>query len=119
MRLYAKDSQLVIPSSAAVYGQKNEKSISVHDVLNPVSPYGNHKRICETLSKFYSNYYKLRISIIRLFSLYGPGLKKQLLWDACNKIYSGDQIYSGTGLEKRDWIYIEDAINLILLAFLP
>ena len=73
MRLCAKDAQLVIPSSAAVYGQKDENPISVGAKLNPVSPYGNSKRITEMLTRFYGNHFKLKISIVRLFSLYGPG----------------------------------------------
>ncbi len=116
MRLHAKDAQLVIPSSAAVYGQKEKYPISVDAQINPVSPYGNSKRIAENLSKFYGNHFKLKISIVRFFSLYGPGLKKQLLWDACKKAILGNHIYHGTGLETRDWIYIEDAASLILLA---
>ncbi len=116
MRLHAKDAQLVIPSSAAVYGQKEKYPISVNAKIKPVSPYGNSKRIAEKLSKFYGKYFKLKISIVRFFSLYGPGLKKQLLWDACKKAILGNHIYHGTGLETRDWIYIEDAASLILLA---
>ena len=116
MRLYASDAQLVIPSSAAVYGQKEKFPISVNAKINPVSPYGNSKRIAEMLSKFYAGHFKLKISIVRFFSLYGPGLKKQLLWDACKKAISGNNTYHGTGLEKRDWVFIEDAASLILLA---
>ena len=116
MRLYSNDAKLVIPSSAAVYGQKENKSISVGDILNPLSPYGNSKRIAEILSEFYAKHYNLKISIVRLFSLYGPGLKKQLLWDACIKAKSDDHVYSGTGLEMRDWINIDDAASLLLLA---
>ncbi len=116
MRLYARDAQLVIPSSAAVYGQKEKFPISVNAKINPVSPYGNSKIISEMLSKFYASHFKLKISIVRFFSIYGPGLKKQLLWDACKKAILGDHTYHGTGLEKRDWIYIEDAASLILLA---
>tara|TARA_Y200000002_G_C22677851_1_gene662835 strand:+ start:139 stop:1062 length:924 start_codon:yes stop_codon:yes gene_type:complete len=116
MRLYAKEAKLVIPSSAAVYGQKGKIPISVNAKINPVSPYGNSKRIAEMLSKFYGKHFKLKISIVRLFSLYGPGLKKQLLWDACQKAILGNHLYSGTGLETRDWIYINDAASLILLA---
>ena len=116
LRIHAKEARLVIPSSAAVYGQKEKKPISVVERLNPLSPYGNSKKIAEILAKFYANHYDLKVAIVRLFSLYGPGLKKQLLWDACLKAYSGKHTFSGTGLESRDWIYIEDAISLILIA---
>ena len=116
MRQHTVNSKLVIPSSAAVYGQKNKKQISVNDKTNPVSPYGNSKKISETISKFYSSFYKLNISIVRFFSLYGPGLKKQLLWDAWQKASSGNHCFSGTGLETRDLLHIDDAAELILYA---
>ncbi len=116
MRVHAKEARLVIPSSAAVYGQKSKMPISINDSLKPVSPYGNSKKIVESLSIFYANFYKLKISILRFFSLYGQGLKKQILWDACKKANSGEYNYSGTGFETRDLIHIEDASSLILLA---
>ena len=68
------------------------------------------------LTRFYGNHFKLKISIVRLFSLYGPGLKKQLVWDACQKASLGNHVYCGTGLETRDWINVDDAASLILLA---
>ena len=74
MRLYADDAHLVLPSSAAVYGHKEKYPISVNAKINPVSPYGNSKRISENLCNFYRNHFNLKISIIRFFSLYGPGL---------------------------------------------
>ncbi len=117
MRVHARDAKLVIPSSAAVYGQKSKMPISINDSLKPVSPYGNSKKLIESLSIFYANFYKLKISILRFFSLYGAGLKKQILWDACKKCNSGDYKFSGTGFETRDLIHIKDAASLILLAF--
>jgi UDP-glucose 4-epimerase len=50
---------------------------------------------------------------VRLFSVYGVGLRKQLLWDACQKFESGRGIFDGTGEESRDWLHVEDAARLI------
>ena len=52
--------------------------------------------------------------IIRYFSIYGPGLRKQLLWDISNRVNgTADQIeLSGTGKETRDLIHIDDAVDL-------
>ena len=49
-----------------------------------------------------------------MFSLYGNGNKKQLLWDACKKISnSRDEVtFLGTGNETRDFIHISDVLNL-------
>lgn len=54
--------------------------------------------------------------VVRLFSVYGPGLRKQLLWDACTKARTGEPTFGGTGDEERDWLHIDDAVSLILAA---
>ncbi len=80
----------------------------------PISPYGIHKKIAEDLCKSYHNNYGINIGIIRFFSIYGEGLQKQLLWDACKKIYASDQVtFFGTGAETRDWIHVDDASALV------
>ena len=53
---------------------------------------------------------------MRLFSVYGTGLRKQLLWDACNKLAAGDGRFGGYGGEIRDWLHIEDAARLLIAA---
>jgi len=115
MRLKCPNARLVFPSSAAVYGKKADAPIKEEDSLDPVSPYGYHKVIAEKLCESYSKLFDLNISIIRFFSIYGPGLRKQLLWDACEKIRnsSSKSEFFGTGRETRDWIYIKDAADLI------
>lgn len=117
IRLNCPETRLIYPSSAGVYGQKEDILIKESDILNPISPYGQHKKIVEELCREYSDKYSINISIVRLFSVYGPGLQKQLFWDACNKILSdGNEMkFFGTGLEKRDWIYITDVVELFLI----
>ncbi|MDA8100066.1 MAG: NAD-dependent epimerase/dehydratase family protein [Nitrospiraceae bacterium] len=116
MRLNNPGAMLIYPSSAGVYGAKNDAPIKESDSLNPISPYGFHKRIVEELCQSYSRSYGLRVAIIRFFSIYGPGLTKQLLWDACTKLTSSqnEAVFWGTGDETRDWINIDDATELIL-----
>jgi len=115
IRLYNKKAKLIYPSSAAVYGLKKDRPIKENHKLNPVSPYGFHKEIAEELITSYHKNFKVKAGIIRFFSLYGNGLKKQLLWDACNKFSaSGKEVtFFGTGEETRDWIHIDDAVRLI------
>ncbi len=116
MRLHSPNSKLIYPSSAAVYGQAKEVPIRESSILNPVSPYGVHKLMAESLCSMYADRYKLKISVVRLFSIYGVGLKKQLLWDACNKLANNETTFFGTGEEVRDWLHITDAAHLIRLA---
>lgn len=110
-------SMLVYPSSAAVYGEKGDLPIGESSEIAPVSPYGMYKRIVENICEYYAVNFDLSISTVRFFSIYGAGLKKQLLWDACLKFSSNDtaaQFY-GTGSETRDWIHVKDAAKLMYL----
>lgn len=106
---------LIYPSSAAVYGAAEDRPLLESDAPNPVSPYGHHKKITEDLLESYSRYFGARVAIIRFFSIYGPGLAKQLLWDAAGKLSSGTRevTFWGTGEETRDWIHIDDATTLM------
>ena len=116
IRLKAPEAKLIQLSSPAVQGRHADTPIKIDDVWDPVSPYGLHKSFAEKLCFFYSKTYGLNIAIIRFFSLYGPGLKKQLLWDACCKIKEGQPIvaFGGSGNETRDWLYVDDAVQLVL-----
>lgn len=114
---YNKNAKLIYSSSAAVYGDLYEESITEQNLVNPISVYGKQKLEVENLCERYSKDFNLKINIIRFFSIYGEGLKKQLLWDFTNRVY--DNVNSktlqcfGTGEEKRDFIHINDAIELI------
>lgn len=117
LRLHQPRAKFVYPSSAAIYGKKENKPIRENDEICPVSPYGFHKRIVEELCASYGTNFGLSTAIIRFFSVYGPGLKKQLLWDACNKFSQSTRKveFFGTGQETRDWIHVKDAAELIFL----
>lgn len=99
-------------SSAAVYGNPQQLPIQENAPLQPVSPYGEHKKIAETLVQEYVTYFGLKACILRLFSVYGPGLKKQLFWDWHQKSLAQKEVEMwGTGNETRDFIYVDDVIN--------
>lgn len=57
---------------------------------------------------------------MRLFSVYGPGLRKQLVWEVCRRLLGGETelVLGGTGGEVRDFVFIEDAAEILLDALL-
>lgn len=115
MRRYNPNSHLIYPSSPAIQGEQPTNPIGEEYTGKPVSPYGYHKKITEELCRSYSEMFDLKISVIRLFSVYGIGLKKQILWDACRKIADATDTveFWGTGKEIRDFIHIDDVISII------
>jgi UDP-glucose 4-epimerase len=113
MRVHSPDTQLIYLSSAAVYGQVEAQPITEEAALKPVSPYGLHKQMSESLCQLYSRQFGVSVTIVRLFSIYGEGLRKQLLWDACQKFERGESEFFGTGEEVRDWLHVKDVAGLL------
>lgn len=114
-KLEMKDTRFVFLSSAGVYGNPKELPITEETELNPLSPYALHKLICEDLCKYFISNYGMNIKIARIFSAYGPGLKKQIFWDMYNKAQSGNFCILGTGNESRDYIHINDVVKALYL----
>lgn len=101
-------------SSAAVYGNPDILPITEDFKLKPLSPYGIHKMQAEQICKEFHDYYSIATCSLRIFSAYGNGLKKQLLWDLFKKFNTGEDIVLyGTGNETRDFIHVDDVINAI------
>lgn len=116
IRINSPASKLIYLSSAAVYGSRDDEKIKEIDTPNPVSPYGFHKLASENVCHSYAHCFNIDVTIIRLFSIYGRGLQKQLFWDAANKIMSASDnpvVFFGTGSETRDWLYIDDVTSLV------
>ncbi|EIE51123.1 hypothetical protein AL036_19255 [Salipiger aestuarii] len=104
---------LVYLSTAGVYGKADRLPIRTDDPYRPISPYGMNKLIGEQLVQQYATFFGVPSTILRLFSVYGEGLRKQLLWDASHKLRKGESTFFGTGDETRDWIHVSDAVRLI------
>jgi UDP-glucose 4-epimerase len=118
-RLNAPDARIVSASSAAVYGVTPAGPIPERAALSPYSPYGSHKAMMESLCRAYAENFGLHVAIARMFSVYGAGLEKQLVWDLCGKLtVAGNSpvVLGGTGRELRDWLHVSDAAALLWLA---
>lgn len=114
LKQYSPTTKMIFLSSAAVYGNPKELPITTETPTNPISPYGQHKLLCEINCKKYHDHFGIPVTIARIFSVYGPGLKKQILWDIYQKSLQSDTvILHGTGNETRDFIYITDLVNSI------
>lgn len=102
-------------SSAAVYGNPKVLPVSESAEIVPLSPYGWNKYLSELVCVEYYSLFSIQSCSVRPFSVYGPGLKKQIVWDLYQKMLSNpDQLeVFGTGQETRDFIYIDDFISAI------
>ncbi len=115
VRCHAPATPVVAVSSAAVYGAGHQGPIAETVPVTPYSPYGHHKAVMESLFRSYGANFGLRAAVVRVFSAYGEGLRKQLPWDLCGKLAAGGRelVLDGTGEERRDWIHVDDVVRTL------
>jgi UDP-glucose 4-epimerase len=106
------DARLVYLSSAAVYGQPASLPVSEAAPLRPVSPYGRHRVECERLLADAG----IRATVLRIFSAYGEGLRRQVLWDICRQARKGAVELAGDGGESRDFVHASDVADAVAAA---
>jgi nucleoside-diphosphate-sugar epimerase len=115
VRLSKLKPLVVFPSSAAVYGNPYKLPINEKDELNPISPYGYDKIMCENIARKYSETFKIQTLVIRLFSVFGKMQQRLLIWEIFDQIKNNSKvIIRGTGNESRDYIYIDDLAQGII-----
>lgn len=116
LRQHAPSCRFLLLSSAAVYGNPAQLPVTENQHVAPLSPYGFHKRQCELLCQEFSRIYGVPTLSVRIFSAYGPGLRRQVIWDICERILSTSSLQlRGTGRESRDFIHAADIARALHL----
>jgi UDP-glucose 4-epimerase len=102
---------VVLASSAAVYGEAVFLPMTEDHPLTPVSPYGVSKLAAEQYLALYARLHSLPGLAVRLFSLYGPGQRKQVIYDLVTRTLAGQAPLTvlGSPDASRDFVYVEDA----------
>ncbi len=111
--------KIITASSSSVYGNTNYLPSSEKNKLNPENFYALTKCSNEQMSEFYSRVFNLNIISLRYFTVFGPyGRPDMLIWKLCRNIFFKDKIYiHNFGKHKRDFTYIDDAVNMTLKVF--
>lgn len=109
----------VFGSSSSVYG--NASKIPFSEDANtdmPASPYAATKKAAELMCFTFSSLYKIPITCLRLFTVYGPrGRPDMAPYKFTELIHSGKEIpVFGDGTSKRDYTYVSDIVSGILSA---
>lgn len=119
LSLHSQDTKVLFLSSAAVYGNPACLPVSETCLIDPISPYGHHKRMAELVCQKYNQLYGQPMTILRPFSVYGPGLRKQLFWEMYGKWKAhGEVALFGDGQESRDFLHVRDLLTAVHLSML-
>jgi len=111
--------QFVFASSSSVYGGNLKIPFSETDpVDSPVSPYAATKKAGELFCYNYHYLYRIPVTCLRFFTVYGPRQRPEMaIYNFARSIFKEIpfSIY-GDGTIRRDFTYIEDIIDGIVLA---
>jgi len=111
---------ILMTSSSSVYGSNTVIPKTEFDWLNPISPYAASKLSCEALFSAWAHSYKLNLTVLRLFNVFGPRQKKDGPYSAvipkwCNCIINKKPIeIFGDGNQMRDFTFVGDVVSVIL-----
>jgi UDP-glucuronate 4-epimerase len=108
--------RFVFASSSSVYGNGRAPSREDDPDLQPVSPYGVTKLLCEHYARVYSRLHGLKVTGLRFFTVYGPRQRPDMAIHAFTRaVLEGREIpMFGDGTTERDYTHIEDILQGLL-----
>lgn len=117
-----KCKRFIYASSMSVYGELGADNYKVSEFYpcNPVSYYGSNKFASERLIQIFTKKAKLKPTIFRLFSVYGPGQNMLNTKQGIVSIYLSYLLKNKPILVKgslnrfRDLTYIDDVLNVFI-----
>jgi len=104
----------VYASSSSVYGGNETLPFRVEDrVDNPVSLYAATKKADELMGESYSHLFRLPMTGLRFFTVYGPwGRPDMAMWIFAKALFEGSPVKVNNGGEmRRDFTYIDDIVS--------
>jgi len=111
------DASLTFPSTY-VYGAPITIPISERHPVNPNTPYNHSKVLCESLCEFYNKVFKIDITVLRPFNIFGAGQSPEfLIPTVINQIINQDvkEIIVKDLLPKRDYLYVDDLVEAMCI----
>ena len=109
----------VYASSSSVYGGNTSVPFRVEDrVDRPVSLYAATKRANEVMSESYAHLYRLPLTGLRFFTVYGPwGRPDMMMWIFTKAMFEGRPIpVFNDGKMERDFTFIDDIVAGVVAA---
>ncbi len=116
------DIKIVFASTRQLYGKPDYLPVDEKHPIRPVDVNGINKLAGEWYHLLYNNVYGIRACALRLTNTYGPGMRvkdarQTFLGIWVRSLIEGKPIkVFGDGLQLRDFNYVDDCVNALLLA---
>jgi UDP-glucose 4-epimerase len=114
--------KVVFASTRQLYGRPRYLPVDEEHPLAPVDPNGVNKAAGEGYHLVYGEVYGLRSCILRLTNTYGPRMRvkddRQTFLGTWLRlaVEGGELLIFGDGSQRRDFTYVDDAVDAFLLA---
>ena len=110
-----KIKRLYISSSSSVYGDSKEYPSSEDFILSPNNVYSISKKFNEDLAKSYSNFYNLKVTAFRFFTVYGEWGRPDMFYMKFINAAKNNKTFSlnNNGNHYRDFTYINDVTRIL------
>lgn len=111
-------SKYILASTSSLYAGGLAPFVEDRPVNEPISPYAASKKAAEVMAFTYHHLYKIDVSIVRYFTVYGPGSRPDMAqFRFLRWIDEGKPLQiSGDGMQRRDFTYVDDIATGTILA---
>ena len=121
-RNHNPDIRIVFASTRQIYGKPQYLPVDEKHPLHPVDVNGVNKMAGECYHILYNDVYGISASVLRLTNTYGPRMRikdarQTFLGIWIRNLLEGKPIQVfGDGRQRRDYNYVEDVVDALLLA---
>lgn len=121
-RNYNNSIKVVYASTRQIYGKPDYLPVDERHLLHPTDVNGINKMAGEWYHIVYNNVYGVRATALRLTNTYGPRMRvkdarQTFLGIWLKRVLDNEPILVfGDGLQMRDFTYIDDCVDALLLA---
>jgi UDP-glucose 4-epimerase len=120
LKFHKSLKKFIYASSSCVYGTASDMTEDVY-IYPSETPYSINKYTAELYTQYYAHLFHVPTVSIRIFNTYGPyelaGKYRNVIPNFIEKALNGeDLVITGTGKETRDFTFVEDLVELMLLA---
>ena len=110
-----KTKRLIYASSSSVYGDSKKFPLKENHILQPNNTYSLTKKFNEDIAKVFNKYYKINMTGIRFFTIYGEWgrpdmfINKLIFSNLKKKIF----FLNNFGNHFRDFTYVGDVVEIL------
>ncbi|HZU86890.1 MAG TPA: NAD-dependent epimerase/dehydratase family protein [Anaerolineaceae bacterium] len=114
--------KFLMASTSSIYGGNPPiPTTEEADSSHPLQPYAASKKAAEVMAYTYHHLYKLDISIVRYFTVYGPAPRPDMvMFRFAQWVFEGRTVrITGDGSQSRGFTYLDDIARGTILALKP